>query len=378
MRLLYSLFKQDPASRDGMIAVTSGVGIFVNLLIAAMKLVIGSVTSSVAILSEGANNAADALSSVLTLVGTKLAGKHPNAKHPFGFRRIEYLTALVVSAMILVTGIEMLLGSVKRIFAPEELSVSYPTIVIIAVSALIKFVLGVYTIKMGKNAGSSALEAVGIEGRNDSFASVISIASALIFLFFRVSLDAYAGILISALIVRAGCGVLKETIAELIGRAGEKELADQLYREIRQTEGVLAAADMMLHNYGPYTWSGSVNLEIDHSRNVGEVFRCLHALQLRILHEHAVTMVFGIYSVDNDDPEAKALREKIGAFVRGQEHVKSFHALYPEPETKTLYCDFVVDYELRDWDGLRQEFAAYMKETAPQYVPELTIETEYV
>lgn len=378
MRLLYKIFRQDPGSRDGMIAVASGIGIIVNLLIAAVKILIGLAASSIAIISEGANNATDALSSVLTLIGTKVAGKHPDRNHPFGYRRIEYLTGLVVSVLILVTGIEMLISSVKLVFEPEPLSVSFVSIGIIAVSAVIKFFVGVYMIRMGKKTGSSALEAVGIEGRNDSFASVISIVSALIFLFFDVSLDAYAGILISALIVKAGCGVLKETLSELIGRAGEKELADKLYKEIRKTDGIIGAADMMLHNYGPDTWSGSVNLEIDHKKNIGEVYQFLRELQLRLMREYSVVMVFGIYGVDNDNPGIKAIRTEITSFIKQKEHLKSFHALYLEPKSNTLYCDFVVDYELQDWDGLRKEFAAYMMERWPQYHLELTIETEYV
>ncbi len=378
MRLIYKIFRQDPESRDSIIAVTSGVGIVANLLIAVVKIVIGMVASSIAIISEGANNATDALSSILTVIGTKVAGKHPDQKHPFGYRRIEYLTGLVVTVLILVTGIELLISSVKLIFAPEPIHISYLAIVLIAISAVIKFFLGVYTIRMGRSTGSSALEAVGIEGRNDSFASVISIVSSLIFLIFHISLDAYAGILISALIIKAGYGVLKETLSELIGRAGHKELADKLYKEIRETDGMIGAADMILHNYGPDTWSGSVNLEIDHNKTVGEVYPKLHELQLRILHKYAVMLVFGIYSVDHDNPEIRSIQTAIGAFINQHEHLKSFHALYLEPKTKTLYCDFVVDYKLQDWDGLRSEFEMYMKKRYPQYKLELTIETEYV
>lgn len=278
MKSICRIFRQDPNSREGMIAAASGLGIVVNLIIAAVKVVLGLMVSSMAILSEGANNAADSLSSVLTLIGTKLAGRHPDEKHPFGYRRIEYLTGLVVSVLILVTGIEMLIESVKCIFTPEELSVSTLSIVIVAASAVVKYLLGVWTIRVSRKTGSSALEAVGTECRNDSFASVITIAAALVFLIFHISVDAYAGVLISALIIKAGFGTLKETLAELIGRPGEKELATRLYQEIRSTDGVVGAADMMLHNYGPDTWSGSVNLEIDHRRTVGEVYGVLHEL----------------------------------------------------------------------------------------------------
>lgn len=378
MKIIYRLFRQDPDSREGIISVTSGLGIVVNILIAVTKVVIGLLASSIAIVSEGVNNAADAMTSVLTLVGTKLAGKHPDQKHPFGYGRIEYLTSLIIATLILVTGIEMLSSSVKLIFAPEELSISYLSLVIVAVSAVVKYFLGVYTIKMGKKADSGALEAVGLECRNDSFISVVTILSAVVFLVFHVSIDAYVGIFTSLLIIKAGVDVLKDTVSELLGRPGEKELAATLYKEIRHTKGIINAADMMLHNYGPDYFSGSVNVEIDHKMTVGEVYGFLHELQLRIMQEYHVVMVFGIYAVDNDHEYVRELRKRIGRFVAQTEHVKSYHAVYLDPSSDNIYCDLVVDYDLRNWNDLDASFKAYMKEYYPSREIQLTIETEFV
>ncbi len=378
MKLIYRIFHLDPDSRDDVISVTSGLGIAVNLIIAAAKVVVGLLASSVAILSEGVNNAADALTSVLTLVGSKLAGKHPDEKHPFGYGRIEYLTGLVIAVLILVTGFELLTGSIRLIFEPEELSITVLSLIVVAVSAVIKFALGVYTIAMGKKTASHALEAVGIEGRNDSFISILTIVSAVIFLVFHISIDAWVGIFTSVIVIKAGVEVLRDTVSELLGRPGEKELAEKLYAEVRSTDGTLNAADMMLHNYGPDAYSGSVNVEIDHEKTVGEIYEFLHKLQLRIMREHHVVMVFGIYAVDKDREEMKELHKKIGAFAASHEHIKSYHALYLDPDSDRIYCDLVVDYALRDWEPLKAEFRAYMKEICPDKSLELTIETEYV
>ena len=376
--MLYKLLHRDSDSREDIITVTSGLGIIANLLIATTRVLIGVISSSIAIVSEGVNNFADVFTSILALLGTKLAKKHPDEKHPFGYGRIEYLASLIISTLILVTGTETLISSVKLVFNPEEMSLSYLAIAIIAVTAVIKFCLGIYTIKMGEKASSVSLVGVGTESRNDSFASIITIVTALIYLLFHVSLDAYAGIIISLLILKAGIDVLKETLSDLLGRPGEKELAAELYRRIRRTDGIIAAADMMLHNYGPDSWSGSVNVEIDHNKTVGEIYKFLHELQLDIMHELNVTMVFGVYAVDNDHEEMIKLRAVIGRFVKEHEHIKSFHAVYVEPETGKVYCDFIVDYKLRDWDGLRDEFIDYMrKEYGPAEI-ELTIETEFV
>ena len=378
MKLLYKLLRQEPDSREGTVVTVSGLNILVNLIFAAIKVVIGLAVSSIAIVSEGVNNATDSATSLITIVGTKLSAKHPTEKHPFGFGRIEYLTSLLISVLILFTGAELMESSVKRIFEPQEMSISYVTMAIIAVSALVKLALGLYTIKEGRRVDSSSLVALGTECRSDSVVSVITLVTALVFLVFHVSLDAYAGIIMSLIVLKAGFEVLKETLSDILGQAGEKELAQELYRIIRAEPLVLNAADMMLHNYGPDAYSGSVNVEIDHSKTVEEVYAALHKLQLRIMHEKHITMVFGIYAVDGDHAQIRQLREQVAAFVREQKHVTSYHALYIHPNGKDLYVDLVVDYDLADWEALRKEFTAYMAELYPDKHLELVIETNYV
>ena len=366
------------AERTGIINRTAILGIVVNVLIAGVKIAAGLLASSIAIVSEGVNNAADALTSVLTMVGTRLAGRHPDAKHPFGYGRIEYLTGLVVAVVIIVSGVQMLIESVKLIFRPEELSISYVSLAIVAVSAVVKFFLGLYTIARGRVAKSDALVGVGLECRGDSYISIITIGVAVVFLLTGVSLDAYAGVVMSAIILKAGVEVLLKIVSELIGRPGEKELATKIYQLVRATPGVVGAADMMLHNYGPNAWSGSVNVEIDHAKSVGEVYAMLHELQLGIMHEEHVTMVFGVYAVDDDHVETRRIRRTILEYVKAHEHVKSFHAVYLEPGTNRLYCDLVVDYELADWGVLRADFLDYMKAKVPGRDVVLTVETEFV
>ena len=378
MKLLYKLLRQEPDSREGTVVTVSGLNILVNLIFAAIKVVIGLAVSSIAIVSEGVNNATDSATSLITIVGTKLSAKHPTEKHPFGFGRIEYLTSLLISVLILFTGAELMESSVKRIFAPQEMSISYVTMAIIAVSALVKLALGLYTIKEGRRVDSSSLVALGTECRSDSVVSVITLVTALVFLVFHVSLDAYAGIIMSLIVLKAGFEVLKETLSDILGQAGEKELAQELYRIIRAEPLVLNAADMMLHNYGPDAYSGSVNVEIDHSKTVGEVYAALHELQLRIMHEKHITMVFGIYAVDRDHAQIRQLRDQVAAFIREQKHVTSYHALYIHPNGKDLYVDLVVDYDLADWEALRKEFTAYMAVLYPDKHLELVIETNYV
>lgn len=378
MKLLYKLLRQNPQSRDGVVVTVSALGILVNLVLAAVKIIIGSAVSSIAIVSEGINNASDSATALITIVGTKLSARHPTEKHPFGFGRIEYLTSLIIGLLILFTGAELMQSSVSLILHPEEVSVSYGTLLIVALSAAVKLLLGSYTVRQGKKIDSGSLVAMGTDCKNDSMVSVITIVSALAFLLFGLSLDAYAGVIMALIVLKAGFEVLKETLDNLLGQAGEKELAQELYQIIRAEPIVQNAADMMLHNYGPDAFHGSVNVEIDHDKTVGEVYAALHALQLKIMHEKNIVMVFGVYAVDRDHQGVRQLREEVADFVRQQEHVTSYHALYIDPANHDIYVDLVVDYQLSDWDALRQSFTQYMKERHPENRLELVIETNYV
>ena len=378
MGIVYKLFKLDRNSREGVVSATSVLGIVTNLLIALTKVIVGIIASSIAIISEGVNNASDALSSVLTLLGTKFASKRPDAKHPFGYGRIEYFTSLIISLIILVSGFEMLISSVKRVFNPEELNVSYISLAIVIFSAVIKFLLGTYTITKGKEVGSDTLEALGVDSRNDSFVSLVTIITALIFIIFGLNIDAYAGIFTSILIIKAGLEILFDNISELLGQSGDKELAQAIYKDIRKTKGVINAVDMVLHNYGPDAYTGSVNVEIDHSKTIGEAYDFLHALQLRIMEKYNTTMVFGIYAVDNDTKSSKKLRRQIADYVKKHEHIKSYHAVYLDDESDKLYCDLVVDYEAQDWDEIREDFTRYLSDKYPGKQIQVNIDTEFV
>ncbi|MCQ2050828.1 MAG: cation diffusion facilitator family transporter [Bacteroidaceae bacterium] len=378
MKLLYKILKQDPETRQGVVMATSAVGIIVNVLLASIKVAIGVLANSIAVISEGINNATDSLSSVITMVGAKLSNKRPTKKHPFGYGRIEYITSLIIAGLIIATAVELLKSSIKLIIEPQDLTVNTLTLIIIAASALVKLWLAWYTIKKGKQVNSGILVAMGTDSRNDCIVSAVTIVSAVVFIVFRFSVDAYAGIITSLFIFKAGFDILKDTLANLLGQPVEKETADELYSIIRSTPGVLNAADMILHNYGPDRYSGSVNIEMDHQMTVEQLYSTIHKLQLDIMHQKGITMVFGIYAVDRDHSEIKQMRQQIAQYVRGKEHVISYHALYLEPQTDVIYVDLVVDYELKDWNRLRTDFTEYMHGLYPDNKIELTIETEYV
>jgi len=367
-----------PQHRSRVIFATSWLNVAVNVLLSCLKIAIGVLTNSIAVVSEGVNNATDIATSVITMVGTKLSQKRPTRKHPFGYGRIEYLTSLLIGTLILLTGIELLKSSVHLLIHPEELKVTVVSVVVLVISVVVKLAMGIYTIIQGRKVDSKALVAVGEESRSDSIVSAVTIVSIVIFLVFGKSVDAWAGMITAFFVLRAAWEVLKDTIAALLGQPVDKELADELYRVIRSTDGVINAVDMALHNYGPNAYTGSVNIEIDHKRTLGEIYEVIHALQLRIMHEYHVTMVFGMYAVDKDSPTLRGLREDVVRFVRDREHIQSCHAIYVAPNGTDLYCDFIVDYDLRDWEKVQADFREYIHGIHPEFNVVLTIETEFV
>lgn len=368
----------DYRTRQSIITRTSIIGILANLLIASIKIIIGLMASSIAIVSEGVNNATDSASSFMMLIGAKLSAKKPDKNHPFGYGRIEYLTGMVIGVIILMTGLRLAKESINGILHPSRMSVTVLAIGIIAFSAVAKYVLGAYTVKKGKEVNSDALVALGLDSKNDSFISIITIVSSAIFLITGLSLDAYAGLIFSVVVLKAAYETLKSASKDIIGKPGEEELARTLLSKIRATDGIISVADMMLHSYGPDSYSGSVNVEIDHKLTIGEAYEFLHDLQLRIMMEHNVVLVFGIYAVDRDSTYMKELRHYIAEYVRSHEHIESFHAVYLSKDTGRIYVDFIVDYDLEDWDAVREDFEKYMSERYPDNELQLTIETEFV
>ena len=365
-------------NRQKIITQTSILNIIIHIFVATFKISIGLAASSIAIVSEGVNNAMDMISSVITLIGTKLSAKHPDEKHPFGYGRIEYISTMILGIVIVYAGVELAKESIQSILHPSPMHVNMLSIAVVATSAVIKFFLGNHTMRMGKQAGSTALSTLGKECRNDFYFSTITILTSILYMKAGLSVDGLAGLIFSFVIIKNGFESLMESASDIIGRFGEEELAKNLYREVRKTKGIIHAVDLMLHSYGPDHYSGSMNIEVDHKKSIGEIYEIIHDLQLHIMEEYHVTMVFGIYAVDTDCPLLKEMRQHIASFIKSHEHVKNFHALYLSPTTHKIYCDIIVDYELRDWDQLSEEFTTYMGENYPENPLELVIETEYV
>ena len=215
-------------NREKQIIQISVVGIITNLILAVVKIMIGFISGSIAIISDAVNNLTDSSSSLITIIGTKLAQKRPDEKHPFGFGRIEYLTSMIIGIIVIVTGIQMIISSVKGIFHPDTVDYNFWIIIVLLITVAAKTFLGTYTEKQGEKLNSGALVASGKDAKNDAIISSVTIISAIIYMITNFSIDSYSGLLISIFILKAGLEVLGDTINKILGEKIDAD--DDLWR----------------------------------------------------------------------------------------------------------------------------------------------------
>ena len=363
-------------AREKKILIASVVGIITNVVLAAVKVTLGLISGSVAIMSDAVNNLTDSSSSLITIIGTKLASKKPDRNHPFGHGRIEYLTSMVIAVIVLVTGGEMLITSVKSIIHPEAVSFSAVSLIIIAVTILAKIVLGTYTQRVGRATNSGALIASGADAKSDALISLITLISAGIYLIWNISIDGYAGVILSAFIIKTGIEVLKDTLGKILGERAESDLADSLRSEIASMPEVIGVHDLILHNYGPDIYNGSVNIEVDSTSTTGELYPKIHAMQMKLAEKYHIYLVFGLYAIDTSSPMTVEISELLKKIGDENEHILGFHGICLDETTHTIYSDILLDFDADKFE-IQQQVGDLISQKYPGWTPIITIDTEF-
>ena len=335
------------AIREKTIVRTSVFGIVTNLLLVGFKAFVGLMSNSIAIILDAVNNLSDALSSVVTIIGAKLGAKQPDKKHPLGYGRIEYLSSMIVAALVLYAGITSLVESIKKIFHPEAADYGTVTLVIISVAIVVKLLLGLYVKKQGKKVNSGALAASGSDAMFDAILSASVLASAIVYLVWGVSLEAYVGVIIAGFIIKAGIEMMIETLNDIIGKREDAEITKELKQIICEEEAVLGAYDVTLFNYGPNKNYGSVHVELPDTLTVDEVDRITRRIQTNVFHKTGVILTgIGVYSYNTSNDEAAQMRNRIQQTVLSHEWALQMHGFYADTEQKTLRFDVVMSFDV--------------------------------
>ncbi|MBQ7498005.1 MAG: cation transporter, partial [Selenomonas sp.] len=291
-------------SREQVIVRTSIIGILANVFLAAFKAAIGFMSNSIAITLDAVNNISDAASSLITIVGAKLAARDPDKEHPFGYGRIEYMSAIIISVLVLYAGVTSLIESAKQILQPETPDYDALSLAIVAVAVVVKIVLGRYVKNVGEEVNSDALINSGEDAKLDSVISASTLVAAGIFLAFHISLEAWLGAIIALVIIKAGLDMLKETLSKILGERNDVELAKSIKKTITGYEGVRGAYDLVLHNYGPDSWQGSVHIEVPDTYSANQVDKMLREIMVDVAQKHNVILTaIGVYSFNTQDEE---------------------------------------------------------------------------
>jgi cation diffusion facilitator family transporter len=341
-------------SRDKVIIRTSIIGILTNVLLAAFKAGVGIVSHSIAVILDAVNNLSDALSSIITIVGTKLAGKLPDKKHPLGYGRIEYLSAMIVSGIVLYAGITSAVESVKKILSPEKPDYSMTSLVIIAVAVIVKIVLGRYVKAQGKKVNSGSLIASGSDAQFDAILSSSVLACAIIFMLSGLSLEAYIGIVISGFIIKSGIEMMIETLNEILGVRTDKQLAIRIKQILNEEPQVRGAFDLILYNYGPDKNYASVHLELPDTMCVKEVDKLTRKLETKVYRETDVILTgVGVYSYNTGKDEAARIQNAVREKVLAHDWALQFHGFYLDAETREMRFDVVMSFDIDPKEGLQ-------------------------
>ena len=364
--------------RDKVIVRTSIVGIAANVLLATFKAVVGLMSNSIAIVLDAVNNISDAASSVITIVGTKLAARQPDKKHPFGYGRIEYLSAMVISMLVLYAGVTSLVESVQQILEPETPDYQPVTLVIVAVGVVAKVVLGRYVKGVGERVNSDSLVNSGEDATLDSIISASTLVAAGIFLASGISLEAWLGAIISIVIVKSGLEMLGETLSQILGESVDAELARDIKATVRSFPEVMGAYDLVLNNYGPDTFNGSVHVEVPDTFTASDIDDLQRKIQVKVFMEHNVALTaIGVYSVNTTDERAVEMRKKVYGAALSVDYVLQAHGFYVDEEAKTIRFDVVVSLGAKDRRAVVEAVVAKVRELYPDYTPVVAMDTDF-
>ena len=366
-----------PASREKTIIRTSIIGIFANLFLAAFKAAVGLLSHSIAIVLDAVNNLSDALSSVITIVGTKLAGKRPDKKHPLGYGRIEYLSAMVVAAIVLYAGITAGVESVRKLFEPETPDYSIVTLIVVGAAVVVKLVLGRYVKSVGERVHSSALIASGSDASFDAVLSVATLACAILYLAVGVQLEAVVGVVISIVIIKAGVEMLAETLDDILGKRMEPEFLSEIRKTIHEDPDVQGVFDLILHSYGPDRIIGSVHVEVPDTMDAESIDQMERRIADQVFLKHGVLLTgIGIYAYNTKNDAVKEMRTAVTRIVMEHGNVLQMHGFYADTEKKTAAFDIIIDYGYEDRDDLYAHITQDIREAYPDWTFRITMDID--
>lgn len=363
-------------NRQTAIVWTSIIGIITNVVLVGFKMFVGLLAGSIAIILDAVNNLTDVLSSVVTIIGTKLAMRCPDEGHPYGHGRIEYLTTLLVGVIILATGIMAMVESIPKIIHPELADYSWATIVVVVAAIIVKLLLGGYVRRAGKRFASSSLIASGLDALFDAVLSFATLVGIIVTLIFQISIDGILGAIISLFIIKTSIEILSDASNEILGRTADRELMRKIKELICTFPEVSGAYDLMLHNYGPTELIGSVQVQVPDQLTAKEIHRLTQEIAHKIYAKYNVNLTIGIYAENSAEPAHREIREQVLNIVNLYPEIRQMHGLYIDDERHLVTFDIVMPVQCSRKSEIKQKVARELRQSFPDYKSLITIDID--
>ena len=364
-------------NRNKTIIQASLLGIFTNLFLVFFKTTIGILSNSIAIILDAVNNASDALSSLITIIGAKLASKRPDKKHPLGYGRIEYISAFIVSAIVIYAGITSIIESIKKIISPEPVDYNFISLLILSVALIIKFLLGIFVRRQGKKVDSGALIASGTDALFDSILSISVLISAVIYIFTGCSLEAYVGVIISIFIVKSGIEMLMETLNDILGSRADPQIIKQIKASINELEEVRGCYDIILNDYGPNKNYASLHIEVADTMTANQIDSLTRKIEQKVYCETGIILsAIGVYSYNTNNDEAAQIRDTILAKIKTHNWLIQMHGFYIDILNKSMRFDAVVSFDIKAQEALKILYQD-INELYPDYTIQIAPDLDY-
>ena len=361
--------------------LSSIVGILCNALLFLAKLVVGIVINSVSVMADAFNNLSDAASSVISLVGVKIAARPSDKDHPFGHGRAEYISALLVAFVILEVGLSCIKSSFEKIFSPEAVNFSYISIAILVGSMLVKLWLSFFNRKLAKKTNSSVIKATATDSLNDVMVTGATVASILIFEFFNLNLDGYIGIIVAILIFVSGINIIKDTVKPLLGEAPDPEICDALVEKVLSYDGIVGTHDLVIHSYGPSRSMASIHAEVPSNIDILFAHETIDRIERDVQNEMGIFLVIHMDPIEVNNAVVDSSREVVIDVIASLDcgvTMHDFRMVSGEGQTNLIF-DIVVPHSFsdREAEDIAQRIKTAVNEKNSTYQCVITVDRSY-
>ncbi len=364
--------------RQAKITRVSITSIVMNIALSLVKAAVGAASGSVAIINDAVNNATDSISSLVTMVFYSVGRRRPTRKHPLGYGRMEYLSALVVSMLVIMTGFGCLSSSIDAIRKPQDVRLDIFGYTVVVLSIIAKLFLSRLNKKAGEETDSDALVATGKDALSDALVTGLTLVSALLVPLTGLQLDGVVGIVVALFILWAGISSILETTSSIMGERPDADTVALIRSLVGKHPPLKGGYDMMLHNYGPERVLGTCNVEVPIDAHAEDVFDAMTDAEKEIREKTGIHMTFGLYAVNDYRSDVRQMKEEVLAAMKAASpHVLSLHAFHVHFDTKTIHFDVVIDFRARNLSQLSGILEKAVNERYPDYKVEFTMDPEY-